>query len=47
MMMSHTLRRKIALMHALRTVPARRPTILVDALSLAFATAHTGTAGSE
>lgn len=34
-------------MHALCAVPTRRPTVLVDALGLAFATAHTGTAGSE
>lgn len=43
----HALRGQIAVVHALGAVLARRATILVDALGLAFATAHTGAASPE
>lgn len=46
-MMGHALRGEIALVHSLGAVLARRAPVLVDALGLALAAAHTGAAGPE
>lgn len=45
--MAHGLGGQIALVHALCAVLARSASILVDALGLALATAHTSAAGPE
>lgn len=43
---AHGLRRQVTVVHALRAVLARRATVLVDTLGLAFAAADAGAAGS-